>query len=100
VPVANEDLHARMILVGYQAAGIELEDLEIVGDDSEPRNRSRLAAARAAQRVNVLRYINDVTEVIGEVTGEPLQILRPPRIVNLADDWSPAWSSSLPRCDV
>jgi hypothetical protein len=47
---------------------------------------SRAIEAAFPRQVPVLRDVNDVAEIIGQIAHEPIQILCSPRIVNLADD--------------
>src|SRR5262245_50205319 len=91
VAVVDRHLDGRVVA----SARVELQEIERLGDKPQALDRLLRTAAGSAQRVEVDWNVDHVTEVVGQVGCQPVEILRPPSIVDGAKDRSHPAASSL-----
>jgi hypothetical protein len=82
----DRHLDGGAVPVDHKIARIEDHEVELFHDELQALERLFLAAADSAQGVEVDRNMDHVTEVIGQIGCQPVEILRPPRIVDIAKD--------------
>jgi len=81
MPVMDRDLDGGAIGFGDQGAGIEQDEIEIRGDGANALDGC-LACAKTAEGMDIGWNEKCVTEILRQVAGERVDIVRKPRIVN------------------
>src|SRR5262245_55214136 len=86
--VVDRNLQAYAVVADHGVAGIEPEDVELIGDQPQPLNCRGLAATQPAQGMDLQRDVDHVAEVLGQIARQPGKILSPPCIVDIGYDCS------------
>ena len=76
------------VLLDHEVARIVAQQIVLLRDKGPSLQRGNLATAKTAKRMDLLGDVDHVAKIVGEIAPEPRDILRPPRVVDVADDAS------------